>query len=193
MSTASHACLHASPRCRADRRCGLVQGQAGQERHARDLPPVRLCRHRQDHARPHLAAGSTARSCTRPSPASACVMRSKGCRGASTIHRLIYKPPETKEEQPSFGSGARRRHRMPAHHHRRMLDGRRRAGARPDVVQCAAAGARRSRAAADPRRRLLHGSEPNAILTETHRQAQDDPIVRLSMDIRAGKSLAEGQ
>src|SRR6266404_9279040 len=32
----------------------------------------------------------------------ACVMRSKGCRGASTIHRLIYKPPESKEEQPSF-------------------------------------------------------------------------------------------
>src|SRR5713226_4156256 len=32
----------------------------------------------------------------------ACVMRSKGCRGASTIHRLIYKPPESREQQPSF-------------------------------------------------------------------------------------------
>ena len=31
------------------------------------------------------------------------------------------------------------------------------------------------------------------MLTEVHRQAQDNPIVRLSMDIRAGKPLAEGQ
>ena len=29
-------------------------------------------------------------------------------------------------------------------------------------------------------------AEPDAMLTEVHRQAQDDPIVRLSMDIRAG-------
>src|SRR5215467_15390637 len=32
----------------------------------------------------------------------ACVMRSKGCRGASTIHRLIYKPQEQSEENPTF-------------------------------------------------------------------------------------------
>ena len=32
----------------------------------------------------------------------ACVMRSKGCRGASTIHRLIYKPQEQNEENPTF-------------------------------------------------------------------------------------------
>jgi exodeoxyribonuclease V len=31
------------------------------------------------------------------------------------------------------------------------------------------------------------------MLTEVHRQAQDNPIVRLSMDIRAGKSLAAGR
>ena len=30
------------------------------------------------------------------------------------------------------------------------------------------------------------------MLTEVHRQAQDDPIVRLSMDIRAGASLEPG-
>jgi len=30
------------------------------------------------------------------------------------------------------------------------------------------------------------------MLTEVHRQAQDNPIVRLSMDIRAGKPLTEG-
>ena len=30
------------------------------------------------------------------------------------------------------------------------------------------------------------------MLTEVHRQAQDDPIVRLSMDIRAGQRLLPG-
>jgi len=34
--------------------------------------------------------------------------------------------------------------------------------------------------------------EPDAMLTEVHRQAQDNPIVRLSMDIRAGKRLVPG-
>ena len=36
-------------------------------------------------------------------------------------------------------------------------------------------------------------AEPDAMLTEVHRQARDNPIVRLSMDIREGRSLAPGQ
>src|SRR5438067_13530178 len=32
----------------------------------------------------------------------ACVMRAKGCYGASTIHRLIYKPQEQNEADPTF-------------------------------------------------------------------------------------------
>src|SRR4029453_17373579 len=36
-------------------------------------------------------------------------------------------------------------------------------------------------------------AEPDAMLTEVHRQARGDPIVRLSMEIRAGRSLAPGQ
>jgi len=35
-------------------------------------------------------------------------------------------------------------------------------------------------------------AEPDAMLTEVHRQAQDDPIVRLSMDIREGNEIALG-
>src|SRR4051794_24274404 len=35
--------------------------------------------------------------------------------------------------------------------------------------------------------------EPDAMLTEVHRQAQNDPIVRMSMDIREGRSLAIGR
>ena len=36
-------------------------------------------------------------------------------------------------------------------------------------------------------------AEPDVMLTEVHRQAQDNPIVRLSMDIRAGEYLEPGR
>jgi len=36
-------------------------------------------------------------------------------------------------------------------------------------------------------------SEPDAMLTEVHRQAQDDPIVRMSMDVREGRDLEIGR
>jgi exodeoxyribonuclease-5 len=36
-------------------------------------------------------------------------------------------------------------------------------------------------------------TEPDAMLTEVHRQAQDDPIIRLSMEIREGRRLAPGE
>jgi exodeoxyribonuclease-5 len=36
-------------------------------------------------------------------------------------------------------------------------------------------------------------AKPDAMLTEVHRQAQDDPIVRLSMAIRAGNPLQQGR
>ncbi len=35
-------------------------------------------------------------------------------------------------------------------------------------------------------------AEPDVMLTEVHRQAQEDPIVRLSMQVRAGERLAPG-
>src|SRR6202023_2447823 len=35
--------------------------------------------------------------------------------------------------------------------------------------------------------------EPDAMLTEVHRQAQDDPIVRMSVDIREGRELELGR
>src|SRR5258708_13863972 len=34
---------------------------------------------------------------------------------------------------------------------------------------------------------------PDAMLTEVHRQAQDDPIVRMSMDVREGRELDIGR
>jgi len=35
--------------------------------------------------------------------------------------------------------------------------------------------------------------EPDAMLTEVHRQAQNDPIVRMSMDVREGRGLEIGR
>ena len=35
--------------------------------------------------------------------------------------------------------------------------------------------------------------EPDAMLTEVHRQARNDPIVRLSMEVRSGNRLAPGK
>ena len=35
--------------------------------------------------------------------------------------------------------------------------------------------------------------KPDAMLTEVHRQAQDDPIVRMSMDVREGRELEIGR
>jgi len=36
-------------------------------------------------------------------------------------------------------------------------------------------------------------AEPDSMLTEVHRQAQDDPIVRLSMQVRNGERLSVGE
>ena len=46
--------------------------------------------------------------------------------------------------------------------------------------------------AADQGGGFFTDAEPDAMLTEVHRQAQDDPIVRLSMEIRAGNRADAG-
>jgi exodeoxyribonuclease V len=125
----------------------------------------------------------------------ACVMRSKGCHGASTIHRLIYKPPEQNEENPTFELW----HKAPATDAKLII-----------IDECSMVDAELARdlmsfevpllVLGDPAQLppiqgggFFTEAKPDAMLTEVHRQAQDNPIVRLSMDIRAGKPLAEGQ
>jgi exodeoxyribonuclease-5 len=125
----------------------------------------------------------------------ACVMRSKGCHGASTIHRLIYKPQEKNEEDPTFELWSK----APASHAKLII-----------IDECSMVDAELARdlmsfevpllVLGDPAQLppiqgggFFTAAEPDAMLTEVHRQARDNPIVRLSMDIRAGKPLAEGQ
>jgi exodeoxyribonuclease-5 len=129
----------------------------------------------------------------------AAVMRSKGCRGASTIHSLIYRARESGEEIPSFDLWDE----APA--------------SKADLIiidECSMVDAELGRdllsfgvpvlVLGDPAQLppiqtganaggFFTEAEPDMMLTEVHRQAQDDPIVRLSMDVRAGDYLEPGR
>src|SRR5262247_3344799 len=125
----------------------------------------------------------------------ACVMRSKGCHGASTIHSLIYKARERGEETPTF----------------ELWDEAPASKARLIVIdECSMVDAELAHdlmsfgvpllVLGDPAQLppiqgggFFTDAKPDAMLTEVHRQARDNPIVRLSMDIRAGHALAGGQ
>ena len=125
----------------------------------------------------------------------ACVMRSKGCYGASTIHSLIYKPRESNEETPSFDLWDE----APASKAKLIV-----------IDECSMVDAELARdlmsfgvpllVLGDPAQLppiqgggFFTDAKPDAMLTEVHRQARDNPIVRLSMDIRAGNPLALGR
>src|SRR5262245_10630386 len=125
----------------------------------------------------------------------ASVMRGKGCRGASTIHSLIYRARESGEEVPSFDLW----HDAPASKAELII-----------IDECSMVDAELGRdllsfgvpvlVLGDPAQLppiagggFFTEAEPDVMLTEVHRQAQDDPIVRLSMAIRAGNPLAQGR
>ncbi len=125
----------------------------------------------------------------------ALVMRRKGCPAASTIHSLIYRARESGEEVPSFD----------------LWDDAPASKAKLIVIdECSMVDAELGRdlmsfgvpvlVLGDPAQLppiqgggFFTDAKPDVMLTEVHRQAQDDPIVRLSMDIRAGRALAEGE
>src|SRR5262245_3354766 len=185
-----------APRCRPHGGRGLAQGQAGPPGHAADLSPLRLCRHRQDHARAARRQrgrrqGPLCRLHRQGRPGHA----HKGCTGASTIHSLIYKALESDDETPSF----------------ELWDDAPASKAKLIVIdECSMVDAELGRdlmsfgapllVLGDPAQLppvsgggFFTNAEPDVMLSEVHRQAQDDPIVRLSMDVRAGRPLAPGR
>src|SRR5215212_1476501 len=124
----------------------------------------------------------------------AMVMRSKGCSGASTIHSLIYRARESGEEIPDFVLWDE----APASEAKLII-----------IDECSMVDDELGRdlmsfgvpvlVLGDPAQLppiqgggYFTEAEPDAMLTEVHRQAFDNPIVRLSMDIRAGRSLEPG-
>src|SRR5438445_5292277 len=124
----------------------------------------------------------------------ACVMRNKGCQGATTIHSLIYKARDSGQETPTFELWDE----APASKAALII-----------IDECSMVDAELGRdlesfgvpllVLGDPAQLppiqgggFFTNGKPDAMLTEVHRQAQNDPIVRLSMDIRAGKRLVPG-
>src|SRR6266550_1995385 len=125
----------------------------------------------------------------------ALVMRNKGCDNASTIHSLIYRARESGVEQPSF----------------ELWDDAPASKAKLIVIdECSMVDAELGRdlmsfecpllVLGDPAQLppiqgggYFTACEPDAMLTEVHRQAQNDPIVRMSMDIREGRELKIGR
>lgn len=124
------------------------------------------------------------------------VLRKKGCHGASTLHSLIYKP----KEDPITGhtefvlnpeSGLLSAQVL-------LLDECSMVG--PDLGQDVLSFGTKVLVLGDPFQLppingegFFTGQEPDILLTEIHRQAAESPIIRMSMDIREGRSLAPGR
>ena len=124
----------------------------------------------------------------------ALVLRSKGCKDARTIHSMIYKPKDMEEESPSFELNED----SPA--------------AKADLIvidECSMVDEELGRdllsfgkpvlVMGDPAQLppvkgggFFTDAEPDIMLTEVHRQAADNPIIRMSMAIREGGRLDLG-
>ena len=125
----------------------------------------------------------------------ALVMRSKGCRDARTIHSMIYRTRETDVEEPSFVLNE---------------DGPASKAELIIVDECSMVDEELGRdllyfgepvlVLGDPAQLppikgggFFTEAEPDAMLTDVHRQAADNPIIRLSMLIRDGGRLTPGR
>src|ERR1700722_6360302 len=112
----------------------------------------------------------------------ALVLRSKGCAGASTIHALIYRASEGDEGAPTFTLN----HDGPASRAGLIV-----------IDECSMVDAELGRDLLSFGKQILvlgdpaqlppvkgggyfTETEPDVMLTEIHRQAEDDPIIRLS-------------
>jgi exodeoxyribonuclease V len=124
----------------------------------------------------------------------ALVMRAKGCYNASTIHSLIYKTRESGEETPSFqlwDDAPAARASLIVIDECSMVDAELGGDLLSFGVPLLVLG--------DPAQLppisgggFFTETEPDAMLTEVHRQAKEDPIVRMSMDVREGRALEPG-
>ena len=124
----------------------------------------------------------------------ALVMRSRGCADARTIHSMIYRPKETDSEEPTF-----------------ELNGESAAATASLIIidECSMVDEELGRdllsfgkpvlVLGDPAQLppvkgggFFTEQEPDIMLTEVHRQAADNPIVRMSMIVREGGRLERG-
>jgi exodeoxyribonuclease V len=124
----------------------------------------------------------------------ALVMRQKGCRKASTIHSLIYSLDDDGTSIPKFVLNE---------------DSAVKDAKLVIIDECSMVGAELAHdllsfgvkilVLGDPAQLppvqdagFFTNRKPDFMLTEVHRQARDNPIIRMSMDVRAGKGLEHG-
>ncbi|MGO9135581.1 MAG: ATP-dependent RecD-like DNA helicase [Methylovirgula sp.] len=125
----------------------------------------------------------------------ALVLRAKGCQGARTIHSMIYRARDTDTEEPSFELNEE----SPAAKANLII-----------IDECSMVDADLGRDLLSFGKKVLvlgdpaqlppvkgggyfTECEPDVMLTEVHRQAADNPIIRLSMQVREGGRLEAGR
>ncbi|GHA25480.1 ATP-binding protein [Devosia pacifica] len=143
----------------------------------------------------HLAEGVKTVKYAAFTGKAALVMRKRGCKGAQTIHSLIYSLVSEKEGEPRFVLDPE----SPASEadlividEVSMVDEQLGKDLLSFGVKVLVLG--------DPFQLppvqgagFFTAEEPDVMLTEIHRQAADNPIIRLSMDIREGGYLEHGR
>jgi ATP-dependent exoDNAse (exonuclease V) alpha subunit len=125
----------------------------------------------------------------------ALVMRKRGCKGAQTIHSLIYSLVSEKEGEPRFvldPESAAADADLIVIDEVSMVDEQLGRDLLSFGVKVLVLG--------DPFQLppvqgagFFTADEPDIMLTEIHRQAADNPIIRLSMDVREGGYLERGR
>ena len=124
----------------------------------------------------------------------ALVLREKGCGEARTIHSLIYRPKDLDSEEPSFvlnEDSPASRASLIVIDECSMVD--------EELGRDLLSFGKKVLVLGDPAQLppvkgggFFTEQAPDVMLTEVHRQAADNPIVRLSMLVRAGERLAPG-
>jgi len=143
----------------------------------------------------HLAQGVKSVKYAAFTGKAALVMRKNGCKGASTIHSLIYSLVSDQEGEPKFALDPESEAitaDLIVIDEVSMVDealGR-------DLLSFGT----KVLVLGDPFQLppvqgagFFTAAEPDMMLTEIHRQAEDNPIIRLSMDIREGGDLDYGR
>ncbi|MCJ2044164.1 ATP-dependent RecD-like DNA helicase [Methylobacterium sp. J-078] len=125
----------------------------------------------------------------------ASVMRQKGCHDAATIHSLIYRTKETEEGGPAFTlnrTGPVSKAELIVIDECSMVDS--------DLGNDLLSFDRPVLVLGDPAQLppvrgggFFTEAEPDVMLTDVHRQAADDPIVRMAMTVREGGRLSIGE
>lgn len=127
----------------------------------------------------------------------ASVMRQKGCRGAKTIHSLIYKLDEDQDsdDNPQFTLDEEsdiRDAKLVIIDECSMVDEQVGKDLLSFGVKVLVLGDPAQLPPISGAGFFTEDVTPDIMLTEVHRQAQDNPIIRMSMDIREGRTLSVG-